>query len=142
MNAPEVAKILPPDTEVSKPFWEGCREGKLQLQHCGECGKYQFYPRIVCSHCGAATLSWKAASGRGIIASFTVVRRGISEAYTAPYIIALIDLAEGPRMMSSIVNANPDEVYVGASVNVNFESWGGNYVLPVFKIDESSKPQE
>ncbi len=132
MDSHQVARIQPVETGLSLPFWEGCGAGELRLQYCDSCGRYQFYPRIVCSHCCADTLTWRAASGRGKVASFTVVRRGISRAYPAPYIVALIDLEEGPRMMSSLVDVDPDAVTAGAAVQVKFESWGEGRVLPVF----------
>jgi uncharacterized OB-fold protein len=133
MTEPEIAKILPPDTELSRPFWEGCREGELRLQQCNSCDRFQFYPRIICSHCDGDGLSWRPVSGRGRIASFTVVRRGISRAYEAPYIVALVDLDEGPRMMSTVVDCEPESVAVGDTVQVQFEAWGGNYLMPVFR---------
>jgi uncharacterized OB-fold protein len=132
MSQPELAKILPPDTELSRPFWEGCRENELRLQHCSDCDRFQFYPRIVCSHCGGSALSWRAVSGRGCVASFTIVRRSISRAYEAPYVVALIDLAEGPRMMSGVVGCEPENVAVGDTVEVQFEAWNLDYMLPVF----------
>lgn len=136
MNAPDVARILPPETEVSRPFREGCRVGELRLQRCDACGRFQFYPRDICSHCSGDGLSWQAVSGRGRIASFTVVRRGISPAYPAPYVVALVDLEEGPRMMSSVVGCEPEAVTVGAAVAVKFEDWGADHVLPVFRLQE------
>ena len=101
MSKTELQKVLPPETEVSRPFWEGCKAGELRMQHCSSCDRFQFYPRIVCSDCGGKELEWLPVSGLGVIASFTVVRRGISLAYDAPYVVVLIDLAEGVRMMSS-----------------------------------------
>ena len=136
MNAPDMPKILPPETEVSRPFWEGCREGELRLQRCGSCGEYQFYPRIICSHCSSSELSWEVVSGLGKVASFSVVQRAISPAYIAPYVVALIDLDEGPRMMSSIVGCEPEDVSVGAAVRVTFEQWGPEHTLPVFELTE------
>lgn len=132
MTAPDAPRILPPDTALSRPYWEGCRAGELRLQRCSACERFQFYPRIVCSHCGADELQWRPVSGRGTIASFTVVRRGISPAYTAPYVVALIDLVEGPRMMSAVVGCEHGEICTGAAVAVRFESWGGDTVMPVF----------
>ncbi|MEH6581221.1 MAG: Zn-ribbon domain-containing OB-fold protein [Halioglobus sp.] len=134
MNAPELSRILPPETEISLPFWDGCRSGELRMQHCDDCDRFQFYPRIFCTHCGGNKLSWRAVSGGGRIASYTVVRRGISSAYTAPYVVALIDLEEGPRMMSNVVDCDPDTVVVGAAVDVQFEPWGADYSLPVFAL--------
>jgi uncharacterized OB-fold protein len=132
MTEPEIAKILPPHTELSRPFWEGCGQHELRLQHCANCDRFQFYPRIICSQCDGDALSWLPVSGRGRIASFTVVRRGISRAYEAPYIVALIDLDEGPRMMSSVVGCEPESVAVGDLVDVQFEAWGEDYLMPVF----------
>lgn len=136
MNAADVARILPPDNTVSRPYWEGCRAGELRLQQCTGCERFQFYPRIVCSHCGADDLQWQAVSGAGTIASFTVVRRGLSAAYEAPYVVALVDLAEGVRMMSGVVDCDPGQVRVGAAVAVRFEDWGGEHRLPVFTLAE------
>jgi uncharacterized OB-fold protein len=132
MSEPELLKILPPDTELSRPFWEGCSESQLRLQHCSDCDRFQFYPRIVCSHCDSDSLSWRAVSGRGSVASFTIVRRGISRAYEAPYVVALIDLEEGPRMMSNVVDCEPESVAVGDAVDVKFEAWSSDHTLPVF----------
>ena len=133
MSKTELQKVLPPETEVSRPFWEGCKAGELRMQHCSSCDRFQFYPRIVCSDCGSKDLEWLPVSGRGVIASFTVVRRGISRAYDAPYVVVLIDLAEGVRMMSSLVGAEAESVSVGAAVQVEFEDWGQGYRLPVFR---------
>ena len=135
MTTSDVARTLPPVTATAEPYWEGCREGELRLQRCTRCERFQFYPRIVCSHCGHDELQWEPVSGRGRVASFTVVRRGISPAYTAPYVVALIDLEEGPRMMSEVVDCDPDSVAVGASVAVRFEPWGAEQELPVFAPD-------
>ena len=133
MSKTELQKVLPPETEVSRPFWEGCKAGELRMQHCSSCDRFQFYPRIVCSDCGSKELEWLPVPGRGVIASFTVVRRGISRAYDAPYVVVLIDLAEGVRMMSSLVGAEAESVSVGAAVQVEFEDWGQGYRLPVFR---------
>jgi uncharacterized OB-fold protein len=73
-------------------------------------------------------------SGKGTIVSYTVVRRAVSEAFTAPYVIALIDLVEGPRMMSQIVDTEPEALAVGQSVSVAFEAWSDDIKLPVFKL--------
>ena len=104
------------------------------MQRCEGCQAYQFYPRTVCSHCGGGDLAWSVVSGRGQIKSFTIVRRGISRAYEAPYVLALINLEEGPCMMSSLVDVDPDTVVVGARVIVAFESWSTDIEMPVFKL--------
>jgi uncharacterized OB-fold protein len=127
-------RIIPRPTALSQPYWDGCRDGILRLQQCTDCTRYQFYPRIICSHCGGNELQWQAASGRGALASFTVVQRGISSAYTAPYVVALVDLDEGPRMMSSVIDAAPGRLHVGARLTATFSAWSDDIVLPVFRL--------
>lgn len=129
-------RTFPTSSALSDAFYAGCREGKLLLQHCADCGRPQFYPRILCSHCGSRELEWRAASGRGRIATFTVVRQPVSPAYEAPYVVALIDLEEGPRMMSHIVNCDPEQVRVGQSVRVDFQAWSDTLTMPVFEREE------
>jgi uncharacterized OB-fold protein len=132
MNDPEQEKICPPDSELSRPYWDGCRKGELLLQHCNSCTRFQFYPRIICAQCHGDNLSWRSVSGRGHVASFTVVRHAISPAYKAPYIVALIDLEEGVRMMSQVVGCEPERLAIGDPVGVKFEDWGRGYFMPVF----------
>lgn len=127
-------RTLPPLTPLTQPWFDACRERRLTLQYCEGCENFQFYPRILCTRCGGRELSWRAASGRGSVASFSVVRRPISAAWEAPYMVALIDLEEGPRMMSNIVGCSPQEVRIGQAVEVDFEAWSATITLPVFKI--------
>jgi uncharacterized OB-fold protein len=129
-----MSRLLPPVTALTQPYWDGCNAGELRLQQCVSCRQHQFYPRNFCSHCDSTELAWVTASGNGIIASFTVVRRGISKAYAAPYIVALVDLQEGPRMMSNIIDVEPEQVAIGAAVRVSFDQWSEEVSLPVFKL--------
>ena len=139
---PEPNKIQPRPTAVSAPYWDGCAAGELRPQYCPVCAAHQFYPRIVCSKCGGTDLEWRQASGKGVIASFTVVRRGVSAAYEGPYVVALIDLEEGVRLMSQVVTADPDDgtftigaLKVGAKVAVAFARWSDEVAVPVFEIE-------
>ena len=127
-------KVQPKPSVLTDPYWEACSQGVLTMQRCDDCKLYQFYPRIVCSHCGGKALAWSEVSGSGQIKSFTIVRRGISRAYEAPYVLVLIDLDEGPCMMSSLVDCDPEAVAVGALVSVAFQSWGSDIEMPVFKL--------
>ena len=127
-------KVLPTPSVLTEPYWESCRQGVLTIQQCEDCEFYQYYPRIICSHCGGQGLVWSEVSGRGQIKSFTIVRRGVSRAYDAPYVLVLINLDEGPCMMSSLVDCEPEAVLVGALVSVAFQSWGGDIEMPVFKL--------
>jgi uncharacterized OB-fold protein len=127
-------KTLPPLTPLAMPYFDGCKAGVLRLQQCGECQQFQFYPRTICSHCTSEKLQWQDASGDGVIASFTVVRKGVSAAYEAPYVVALIDLAEGPRLMSTLIDVDPADVAIGLPVRVDFEKWSNDISLPVFRV--------
>lgn len=127
---------LPQRTDgLAQPFFDGCREGVLRLQHCGACGHWQFYPRPFCVACGAEP-GWGEVSGSARIASYTVVRRPLSPAYEAPYVVALVDLAEGPRLMMAIVGCEPEAVAVGAAVAIDFENWSDSISLPVCRLTE------
>lgn len=79
-------------------------------------------------------VAWKEASGKGKVKTYTIIHRAISEAYMkeAPYVLAIIELEEGPTMMSNVVNCNPDEVYVGQKVEVTFEKWSEEVTIPKF----------
>ena len=129
-----MAKPIPRPTPTEQPFYDACAAGKLVLQHCQHCGHVLFYPRTHCDACQSDQLAWEDASGAGTIASYTVVRRGVSTDFEAPYVIALIDLAEGPRMMSQIIDADPDALAVGLSVKVDFAAWSEDITLPVFRL--------
>lgn len=126
---------LPPPSPLSDIFYAGCAAGELRLQQCADCDRWQFYPRILCSHCGGRELQWRAAAGNGRIATFTVVRQAVSPAYEAPYVVALVELVEGPCMMSHIVGCDPEGVRVGDAVRVVFEQWSGGLTMPVFQPD-------
>ena len=130
-----MAKPVPRPTPTEQPFYDACAAGKLVLQRCQSCGHVLFYPRTHCDACQSDQLVWENASGAGTIASYTVVRRGVSADFEAPYVIALIDLAEGPRIMSQVVDTGPNALAVGRSVRVDFAAWSEDITLPVFLLD-------
>jgi uncharacterized OB-fold protein len=129
------AKPAPVPSPETAEYWAGARQHELRIQRCEGCGRHQFYPRVLCTACGARTLSWVRASGRARIRSYTVVRRPVSEAYAAdvPYTVALVALEEGPTLMTRIVGIEPDAVRIGAPVEVAFEDWTDTVSVPVFK---------
>jgi uncharacterized OB-fold protein len=128
-------KALPPIGPESEVYWQGCSEGRLLLQKCAPCGHVQFYPRLLCTACGGEQLDWHEASGKGIVKSFTIIRRAVSAAYEAdvPYVVALIELAEGPTMMSNVVGCEVETVAIGMPVGVAFEAYSEAVTVPVFK---------
>lgn len=110
----------------SAPYWEGARQGKLLLQRCGDCGALRFFPRYLCTACGSDRTEWAEASGRGTVHSFTIVHRAAFPEFQArtPYVVALIDLEEGPRMMTNLVGEGALDVAIGDAVAVTFEARG------------------
>ena len=128
------ARPVPVPTPETEPFWEGCRRGELRLQRCDACGQVQFPPRRYCSGCLSDGLTWERASGRGSVRSWTVVTLPNSPAFLAdvPYVMALIELAEGPTLLSGIRGCSPGDVHIGMSVEVEFEERSDEIRLPYF----------
>ena len=119
--------------EESAEFFDAAREERLLIQRCSSCGKHQFYPRKVCTHCGDTDVEWVQASGRGTVHTYTVIHRGIPGwLEEGPYVAAVIDLDEGARMTSNVVDCAPADVVVGMPVEVTFVD-EGKYVLPRFR---------
>lgn len=123
--------VVFPETE---PFWKGARKGILLLPFCGHCAKAVWYPKAVCNACGSSELDWREASGLGQIYSFTEVFKG-EGAYreTPSYILALIDLDEGVRMLSNIVEYGAAPLHIGQRVQVVFHNGSDDTALPRFK---------
>lgn len=92
-------------------------DGRFMLQQCKDCGGHVFYPRALCVHCGSAELKWVEASGRGTVYSTSVVR--VKPGTGEDYNVALIDLEEGPRMMSRVVDLAPEKVRIGMPVSAH-----------------------
>jgi len=128
-------KLLPTPSPETTPFWAGCREHKLLVQRCSACGHHQFYPRILCTECASDRVDWVEATGRGKVKSFTIVRRPVTAAYAdeTPYVIALIELDEGPTLMSNVVQCDVDTVRIGMPVAVSFEAWSDDITMPLFR---------
>ncbi|MDD9960664.1 MAG: Zn-ribbon domain-containing OB-fold protein [Gammaproteobacteria bacterium] len=129
------AKPLPPINPGTQPFWDACAQGRLLLQRCGDCGHLQFYPRLLCTACGSRTLDWAEVSGRGRVKTFTIIRRAVSAAFEpdAPYVVALVELEEGPTLMSNIVGCDPADVAIGQPVRVTFEMRAQGIAVPQFE---------
>ena len=128
---PAPAPHVNPET---KPYWDATLQGKLMLKKCNACGTVNWYPRTLCPACGSFDTAWIQASGRGTIYTFAVTRRG-SGAYAsaAPYVLAYVELEEGPRMMTNIVDCDVDAINVGDPVEVVFHDTGAGAALPRFR---------
>ncbi|HLH74793.1 MAG TPA: Zn-ribbon domain-containing OB-fold protein [Chloroflexota bacterium] len=131
----EYNRPLPVPDGDTKPYWDAAREHRLVIQHCADCGLAVFYPRAICPHCGSDRLHWVDASGRGTVYSYTIVHRapvGFTDA--VPYVVALIDLEEGVRLMSNVVDCTPSDVQIGERVEVVFEDVTPEISLPKFRL--------
>lgn len=126
---------LPVVTEENRPFWDGCQQGKLVLQYCEQCQHYQFYPRMYCMQCDAKTLSWREVSGRGTIYSYTIIHQNKAPQFVndTPYNVAIVQLEEGPRMLSNIVEIDAGNLRVDLPVTVVFDAVSDSISLPRFK---------
>lgn len=127
------ASMLQQDSD-SRPYWEGLAQGELRLQRCNSCSKAVFYPRSICPHCHADQLSWIVASGKGTIYSYTVAHQAFgSFAADVPFVVAIVELEEGVRMMSRIVGTSRERITVDMAVRVTFEQVGEDLTLPYFR---------
>jgi uncharacterized OB-fold protein len=133
----ETVRPLPrlpePDTQT---FWQATREHRLVYQRCAACGAVVFYPRQHCTRCGGDRLQWQAAAGEGTIYTFTLIRQNGHPFFKErlPYVLALVDLDEGFRLMTHVVGVDdPDrDVHVGQRVRLDWEDQG-ELALPVFR---------
>ena len=120
-----------------KTFWDATAEGRLLLPKCDDCQAVIWYPRPFCSACGSQNVTWIQASGRGTVYSFTVNRRGTADLpeyrRSGVYVLAYVELEEGPRMMTNIVDCDPDTVRVGQPVQLVFHDTGQGTALARFK---------
>ncbi len=129
----EYVKPLPKPSPTSRPFWEAAKKHELRLQKCGACGKFIYYPRDRCPNCFSDNLSWQQVSGRGTLYSYTTVYRASTRSFAdAPYVLAIVELDEGPRMTTNIV-APPDKLKVGMPVTVYFDDVTPTHTLVKFK---------
>ena len=131
-----VEKPVPALSDDSRAFWFNCSRGKLVLQRCSDCATTQYYPRNVCTNCGSSNIEWVDSAGKGTVYSYTVVHRAPSPAFSqyVPYVLAIIQLSEGPRMMSNIIDCDPGNVRIGMEVDVDFEIRAEDVGVPVFRI--------
>jgi uncharacterized OB-fold protein len=119
----------------SKIFWENCQNNILVLPKCQDCGDYFFYPRSICPNCMSDQIEWKEVSGNGKVYSYTIARRPAGKAFAAytPYIVAIIQLDEGPRMMANIINVELSEISCEMRVQVVYQEINDSFKLPMFE---------
>ncbi len=119
----------------SRAYWDAAREGRLVIRQCQDCGTHHFMPRALCPSCWSDRLAWVDSQGLGTVYSLSVVHRAPTSDFGAvvPYVIAMIDLDEGPRMFANIVGDAALEASIGERVEVVFETRDDGRVLPQFR---------
>lgn len=138
MAETNLQKPLPTITSEARPFWEGAAKQQLLMQCCLDCSAYIWTPRPSCFECGSENIQWQELSGRGEVYSFTVIRqvvgRAASQAFEKdiPYVIAWIDLDEGPRMITNVIGCPVENVTLDMKVSVIFEQQSADIWLPKF----------
>ncbi len=135
MSVEQRIELLPPITEINRPYWDGARAGELRLQVCDSCGKPRFPDAPLCPHCLASESHWQAMSGRGHVWSWITMHQNYLPAFTdqLPYIVLFVVLDEGPRMMCGLAGDSAG-LAIDKPVEVVFESLNDERVIPMFRL--------
>src|SRR3954452_19895147 len=114
---------MPQPTELSQPYWDGCRDGELRYVECRACGTRYFPQEAACINCLSDDTVWKTGSGRGSVYTFSVIRQQVAPDFPVPSVFAIVELDEGYSMFSNIIGCRPEDVRIGMPVEVVFEPW-------------------
>jgi uncharacterized OB-fold protein len=130
----DLKHLAPTPTPETKPFWEGAKRHELMLPHCKSCGKHHFYPRSNCPFCWSNDLEWVKASGKGKLHTFSIPQRSIM-GIPAPFIAAIVELEEGPRISTNLIGVDPDpkNLRCDMDVEVVFDDITDTVALPKFR---------
>lgn len=129
----ELPTPTPSVTPETEAFWEATEDDELLLRRCTDCGNAYYPPRTICPDCHSGETEWIEADGRGTVYSYTVVRQGLGPyGDAAPYVLAYVELAEGPRLLTNVIGAAVDDVEVGQEVEVTFDATEDGPRLPRF----------
>lgn len=131
----EYRKPLPGVDEISRPYWEAAKRHELVMQKCRQCGHYRYPPGINCRGCLSDDLEWVTVSGRGTIYTWTVFHKVYHPAFAAdaPYAVVAVELEEGPRVTSNLVDCPLEGIRVGMPVEVVFDDVTEEVTLPKFR---------
>ncbi|MER5441618.1 OB-fold domain-containing protein [Streptomyces sp. NPDC002790] len=129
---------VPEPDAFTRPYWDAAAGGRLLLRHCAACGRDHHYPREFCPFCWSESpedVGWREASGRATLYTWSVVHRNDLPPFGTrpPYVAAVVDLAEGPRMMTEIVECAEPDLRMGMDLTVDFREAGGGFAVPVFR---------
>jgi hypothetical protein len=126
---------LPVPSPDNQPFWDALNEGELRIQRCTGCGTLRHPPRPMCAHCRSFDTEWVVVSGRGTVFSYTVTHQPIHPALVdrVPFATVLVELEEGPRLTTNLVDVPPEEIAIGMPVEVVFQRASDEITLPLFR---------
>jgi uncharacterized OB-fold protein len=126
---------LPTIDNESRPFWDALKERKFLLRHCNLCGHDHYYPRPFCPACWSDDMSWKDASGRGRLYTYSIVHVNDLPPFNerVPYVAAIVELDEGPRVMTNIEGVPFDELRPEMAVTVEYKAISDDVTIPVFR---------
>jgi len=136
MSDAQRRRFEPPESEAGAPFWAASRVARLDLPWCKSCRRPHWYPREICPFCLSDDLEWRTASGRGTVYALTTLPKAAQPvlADRVPYVVALVELDEGVRLMTNLVGAGALDAAVGDGVHVEWESLSDGRHLPVFEV--------
>ncbi len=128
-------KPIPVPSDESKPYWAGLKERRLLIPRCDDCAKHWFPPSLYCPHCGSGKWRWAEASGKGRVFSFVVYHRVYHPGFAeeVPYAVAVIELAEGPRMISNISGIPTDRIVCDMPVEIDYVDITDEMTIPKFR---------
>jgi uncharacterized OB-fold protein len=136
-----VGRPLPPPTEISREFWDAAAEHRLVVPRCEKCGQHFFPPERLCPACGSDVWSGVDCAGTGSVVAFTVVHRAPSPDFDVPYVVAVVQLAEGCELLTNLVLDEPESAAVGMPVRVEFLDQPDGRALPVFTHQRSAQQE-
>ena len=131
----EYTKPLPVRTEENAPYWDSVKRHAIEMQRCGDCGRFRYPVAPFCPRCLSPEYEWQPLSGKAVVYSFIIVhqRYDPSFAESIPYNVAVVALDEGPRLVTNIINVKNDDVRVGMPVTVTYEDITDEFTLPKFQ---------
>ncbi len=135
----DYVKPLPVPDPVTQPFWDSLKAHEMKIQRCNDTGKFFFYPRGMSPFTLSDNISWETVSGKGTLHAYTIVynQRAPGFADEVPYVVAMIDLDEGARMMTNLVgveDVSPENIKIGSPVEIVYEDVTNDITLPKFRL--------
>lgn len=126
---------IPTIDDETRPFWEAAREGRFLIARCGNCGRPHHYPRPFCPFCWSENVDWEDASGRATLYTYSTVFVNDRPPFNdrLPYVVAVVDLEEGPRVMTNLVGCDPADLRIGQEVVVAYQELTDEITVPLFR---------